>query len=115
MARISRRKKVQNPNRWKAVTVKGDFYNSTMWRKVRSSFIADNPLCVQCQKKGIIKPAKVVDHIIRIKDGGANLDKRNLQSLCARCHNSKSAKERNGTELQKEYIKNHLGQKIPTL
>jgi 5-methylcytosine-specific restriction protein A len=115
VARISRHKKVQNPARWKGVTVKGDFYNSTTWRKMRANYIADNPLCVHCKNKDFIKPATVVDHIIRIKDGGANLDKRNLQSLCAKCHNAKSARERNGSEAQKEYSRNHLGQKIPTL
>ncbi|MBT3205587.1 MAG: hypothetical protein HOB14_00275 [Gammaproteobacteria bacterium] len=37
-----------------------------------------------------------VDHIIEIKDGGSQLDERNLQSLCHACHNAKTSCERVG-------------------
>ena len=49
-----------------------------------------------CEENGRVTPAYAVDHITPIKDGGATLDERNLQSLCSPCHNSKTAQERVG-------------------
>lgn len=34
-----------------------------------------------------------VDHIVRIKSGGAAWDMRNLQALCRSCHIAKTARE----------------------
>jgi 5-methylcytosine-specific restriction endonuclease McrA len=39
-------------------------------------------------------PAKIVDHIKEIKDGGDRLSLENLQSMCIPCHNIKTAKEK---------------------
>ena len=75
-----------NPNR--------KFYESSTWRALRAKFIEANPLCVECKKKGIITPAKVVDHIVPINMGGAPLSEDNLQPLCATCHNAKSARDK---------------------
>ena len=36
---------------------------------------------------------QIVDHIIPIADGGAEMDVDNLQVLCAACHNRKHAGE----------------------
>ena len=69
------------------------FYHSSAWRALRNRFIADHPLCAECLEKGVITPATVVDHIKPINEGGEPLDENNLQSLCARCHNKKSARE----------------------
>lgn len=69
------------------------FYQSTAWRKLRKVKLEQDPLCEECLKKGIHTPAKVADHIVPINQGGAALDIANLQSLCDRCHNVKSAKE----------------------
>ena len=75
------------------------FYNSTAWRNLRASHIKDNPLCVQCKSEDIITDATgrngVVDHIKPINQGGEPLDPDNLQTLCNRHHNIKSAKEKN--------------------
>lgn len=38
----------------------------------------------------MVKPADVVDHIVPIKKGGAELDESNLQPLCHSCHNKKT-------------------------
>ena len=65
------------------------FYKSSAWRKLRTRFIKANPLCNICGY-----PAKIVDHIIEIRDGGAKLDSANLQSLCQTCHNRKTIRER---------------------
>ena len=73
-----------------------DFYNSWAWRKAAKRFKDKNPLCVECDKKGIITPVKVVDHIVSINKGGERLDEANFQSLCESCHNKKSAGEKGG-------------------
>jgi len=35
-----------------------------------------------------------VDHIVELKDGGAELDPENCQALCVRCHQLKTAGEK---------------------
>ena len=70
------------------------FYESSAWRALRAKFIAANPLCVECKKRGVITPAQVVDHIVPINLGGAPLSEENLQPLCHKCHNAKSATDK---------------------
>lgn len=71
-----------------------EFYNSWKWRKLRKTFLINNPLCVVCQSMDIVTPATVADHIVPINKGGAKLDVNNLQPMCEHHHNSKSAKEK---------------------
>jgi 5-methylcytosine-specific restriction protein A len=73
-----------------------EFYNSWPWRKFAKIFKQNNPLCVECEKKDLIVPVKVVDHVIPINAGGAKLEDGNCQSLCESCHNRKSANESRG-------------------
>lgn len=70
------------------------FYQSRRWRVMRASFLYQHPLCMTCERVGRLIAAKVVDHIIPIKQGGARFEAANLQSLCVRCHNGKTATER---------------------
>lgn len=72
------------------------FYQSRDWRAVRSTHLTTHPLCVACEVAGRVVPAKVVDHVQPIKDGGARFDAANLQSLCVSCHNAKTARESAG-------------------
>lgn len=51
------------------------------------------PLCRRCLGKGTITPARVLDHIIPIEQGGAKYDMDNHQPLCDTCHNIKRASE----------------------
>jgi 5-methylcytosine-specific restriction protein A len=73
-----------------------DFYNSWPWRKAAKRFKDNNPICVECDKIGIVTKVKVVDHILPINKGGERLDEANFQSLCESCHNKKSASEKGG-------------------
>ena len=72
-------------------------YNSTYghpaWKRLRIAVLNSEPLCRECKAKGIIKEARVVDHIKPTADGGPFFDPRNMQPLCTRCHNNKSARE----------------------
>lgn len=69
------------------------FYNSRTWRKLRKFVLDKNPLCVECERKGLVTVASVGDHIIPINQGGAPLDETNIQPLCKKCHDSKSGRE----------------------
>ena len=69
------------------------------WRKMRAYHLRNNPLCVACKARGITEVASVVDHIVPHKgDEALRTDPDNLQSLCKRCHDSKTANENRGTE-----------------
>lgn len=66
------------------------FYYSTRWKHVRDVHKSKYPLCIECEKVGIIKPCEIVDHIIPRQHGGADYDPDNLQSLCKRHHLKKT-------------------------
>ncbi len=70
------------------------FYTSPKWRRLRELQLQQQPICEECQRKGIITQANVADHIVPINQGGEPLDIENLQSLCHRCHNRKSGREK---------------------
>lgn len=70
------------------------FYHTTAWRKCRKAYIQAHPQCAVCYGAKKLQRADVVDHITPIRAGGSELDWSNLQSLCHKCHNRKSAKER---------------------
>ncbi len=70
-------------------------YNGRQWRKMSIAYRKQNPLCeMECKSNGLLKPAKVVDHI-KPHRGDLKLfyDWNNLQSACHRCHNRKSGRE----------------------
>jgi 5-methylcytosine-specific restriction enzyme A len=65
------------------------------WQRVRLSYLAKHPLCIECEKQGITELAVVVDHI-KPHQGNKQLfwDNNNWQSLCIRHHNIKTGQER---------------------
>lgn len=76
------------------------WYHTVAWRKLRASVLAENPLCVECEKVGVIKLAKIADHIKNVSSGKTAeererlmWDRNNIQGLCDSCHNIKSGKE----------------------
>lgn len=67
------------------------------WAKARKAYLIAHPLCVECQKKGIITPATDVDHIIPHRgDKKLFWDSNNWQSLCHECHSRKTVTEDGG-------------------
>tara|TARA_R110000868_G_scaffold139805_2_gene354927 strand:+ start:10814 stop:11119 length:306 start_codon:yes stop_codon:yes gene_type:complete len=70
------------------------FYNSRLWRETSKLNLEINPLCVRCLERGEYTPADVTDHIKPINQGGDKMDDNNHQSLCHKCHNTKSATEK---------------------
>ena len=61
------------------------------WRKERIAYLQENPLCVECAKRGLVVAATVVDHVIPHR-GDVKLFWRrsNWQPLCRWCHNEKT-------------------------
>ena len=73
-------------------------YNNTQWKKLRETYLKNNPLCADCLAKGKITPATSVHHIKSpFKNGEINygllLDYDNLMSLCHECHGERHAEE----------------------
>jgi len=62
------------------------------WAQCRRRLLAQNPLCASCQKKGLLIPATLVDHIEPVQSCA---DPKfyalsNLQPLCRACHAKKT-------------------------
>jgi 5-methylcytosine-specific restriction endonuclease McrA len=71
------------------------FYQSKQWQQMRLYILSVQPLCQECLKEDRLEPSTVVDHITSLTiEWSKRLDVDNLQGLCDRCHNIKSAKER---------------------
>ena len=82
-----------------------DYYISKEWQVLRRAFFGmvyntqskryvktKNLLCVACADEGYITESVVADHIVqRIMGGADSLE--NLQALCSKCHDRKSALE----------------------
>ena len=67
------------------------------WRRARKMFLAEHPLCAECEKNGRLTAATVVDHIIPHKgDQSLFWDESNWQPLCKRCHDRKTVREDGG-------------------
>ena len=63
------------------------------WRKLRKIVLErDNMLCQSCLKEGRVRVAMVVDHI-KPKAKGGDDSLGNLNSLCRKCHDHKTARE----------------------
>ena len=67
--------------------------NSREWRQIRDRKRAANPLCEDCQSRGIITPMYAVHHIQEIEAATSPaeawrraLDWSNIRSVCTACH-----------------------------
>lgn len=75
-------------------------YNTDRWRKLRLNYLSQHPLCEECLKKGIIRSAKDIHHIISFMTTDdmcererLAFDSSNLQALCRECHNKEHNKK----------------------
>ena len=65
------------------------------WQKLRSLVLAEEPLCRFCQQKGILTPAREVDHILTIRERpDLRLVRSNLRALCTPCHSGRTWRHR---------------------
>jgi 5-methylcytosine-specific restriction protein A len=61
-------------------------------QKLRSQLFDRQPLCVRCLAENRVTVATIRDHVIPLGEGGAD-DEANVQPLCQRCSDAKSAQE----------------------
>ncbi|HSG63128.1 MAG TPA: HNH endonuclease signature motif containing protein [Pseudomonadales bacterium] len=90
------------------------FYTSKPWRDLRAYILRTTPLCAVCLSGNIMNDCTRgghVDHIIRIRAGGAKLDIKNLWVLCKHHHDRKSYLESRGYEVDKKIAD---GEYVPT-
>lgn len=66
------------------------FYRTKRWVERSRGFRREHPVCMVCNRW----KSEVTDHIVPLKDGGEPWADSNLQALCHRCHNRKTARER---------------------
>jgi len=76
------------------------FYHTTRWKKESRAFRQAHPLCVECEKEGLVIPAEVTDHTIPKDICPDPWDWSNWQGLCKKHHSRKAAKD-------KQLIKTH--------
>jgi 5-methylcytosine-specific restriction protein A len=57
------------------------------WQRVRGAFLKAHPLCVECERRGKVRPAEVVHHLKPVEDfPELRLKWSNLEGLCRDCH-----------------------------
>lgn len=84
-----------------------DPYHTSRWTKLSRAFRAEHPLCAECQRKGIIRPATCVDHIEPWPICADRFfDRSNLQSLCDDCNHEKGQRDKKKIQ---EWRRDHPG------
>lgn len=59
---------------------------------MRKRVLAEEPLCRECSKSGLVEATTVADHIKPKAEGGTD-DRDNYQGLCRPCSTAKTARE----------------------
>lgn len=73
-------------------------YQTAFWRSTRATQLSRQPLCQACLSRGVVTPAKHVDHLFPWRKIGGHAFKHNVfQSLCHECHSHKTQLEAQGT------------------
>lgn len=63
------------------------------WLRLRAAFLAEHPLCADCEANGMVTPAEQVHHVAKVADRpDLRLDWENLMALCAGCHSRRTAR-----------------------
>lgn len=84
----SPRRKTISVNAEKARLAPADRGYDPRWSGVSEKFRKRHPFCAECERRGFVILASVVDHIIPVRcRSDLRLDWKNLQALCHRCHN----------------------------
>lgn len=70
------------------------FYQSSDWLAMRRRVLSEEHNCRRCGR-ALAGRNPHVDHIVPISEGGAKLDRSNLQALCGpRCHMAKTSRDK---------------------
>lgn len=72
-------------------------YKTARWKAKRKIQLAGRPFCARCDEEGVLTPATVVDHVKPHRGDQTLFYHGQLQSLCAKHHNSdKQSEEKRG-------------------
>jgi 5-methylcytosine-specific restriction enzyme A len=63
-----------------------DFYASSRWRRLRTGVLHRTPLCAECERRNRVTLAKIVHHVVPVREGGAPYALDNLEPVCRPCH-----------------------------
>ena len=67
-------------------------YCTSRWKKLRLAKLSESPVCVICERRGLVEEANTVDHVTPISQGGDAFPTMDgLMALCTRCHSEKTA------------------------
>jgi hypothetical protein len=72
----------------------GEFQYERRWRKRRRARLMAHPLCVPCERRGLVKAATDVEHVIALNAGGLGDERttsRSVTSVIARRQRRKMA------------------------
>src|SRR5260370_30978523 len=69
------------------------WYNNRRWRRKRAAWLAQHPLCVECEKCGVVTPASVVDHVVDHGNDWNAFWLNPIRSLCRECHERKHGRD----------------------
>lgn len=69
-------------------------YHTSRWTRESRLWREEHPLCEECKRRGLIKPAEVVDHIIPAEVCTDFWDRSNWQSLCKDCNIAKGNRDK---------------------
>lgn len=84
------------------------------WRELRIQVLRHEPLCRECLRHEVVRPAVAVDHVVAAADVVAQrgteafFDPTNLQPLCTSCHAAKTAVEREARRVSSKASESQL-------
>lgn len=67
-------------------------YTGRRLQVIRKRHFQQEPLCVMCKAKGIVRLAEELDHIVALVNGGLDVPE-NRQGLCKPCHEAKTRQD----------------------
>ena len=66
-----------------------------VWQRFRAWYLGQHPLCVECERGGVVALADHLHHKIPLAEApDLRLDENNVEGLCKSCHMRKSMEER---------------------
>ncbi|MGZ6316311.1 MAG: HNH endonuclease [Anaerolineales bacterium] len=71
------------------------WYSTKRWFNRRRYQLRKSPLCVTCEKNGVVTAANVADHVVPHRGDPALFWFGELQSLCTQCHQGRKQQVEN--------------------
>ena len=79
--------------RWKQYPIGPKIHDTSAWKRARAAYLRRHPVC-ECDDPACHRLANTVHHVTAVKDGGAEFDFDNLQSMTRDCHERIEGREK---------------------